>query len=246
MLLQNINQKIRLCFSLLLLASLALQAQQTPPPNQSTVSVTGAGTVSVQPDVILFDITLTHTASKTKQAQEVVNKAVNQALAIFKEAKIEDKNIKTTALRFQPEYDYRNSKRMLIGQRAEQAIRFSIENIATDSKRASDILDKLTAINGIELDRMEFDVKNKTEYYIKARNLAYQKALDKANQFAQLAGLKVVKPLRIEEDPGIIPFSFRNSQVMKETAMDMASGSTALPSGELEITTEITVVFIME
>jgi uncharacterized protein YggE len=217
---------------------------------QSTITVFGTGTVLAKPDLIQMTITLSNTAQTTKAAQEEVSRMVRQAMAILKNEAIEDKNISTTSLAFYSEYEYIN-KRVLIGQKAEQRISFSIDDIDTDSERVSRIIDQLILINGIELNQVNFNVKNNTEYFVRSRELAYQKAVDKANQYAELSNLKIKKALSISEE-GIQQISSLNNRLMNnqfyelQAAASDAAGSTIVPTGELEITTRILVVFLLE
>jgi len=230
----------------LLLSAIFISGCEKEMKTQSTISVLGTGTVLVQPDMIQMSITLSNVAETTKEAQEEVSRMVRQALGILKEANIEDRNISTASLTFRSEYEY-TTRRILIGQRAEQVIAFSIEDIGNNDEKVSLIIDRLIQINGIELNQVNFSVKNNTEYFAKSRELAFQKAVEKANQYAELANLKIVKVLSItdESSPQFSPAP-RVSNVMYDAAEASGSSSTALPSGELEITTRISVVFLLE
>jgi len=214
--------------------------------NRSTISVFGTGVVLAQPDMIQMSITLSKTAPTTKIAQEEVSKMTRQALAIFKEANIEDKNVSTASLTFNTEYDYSSGRRVLVGQRAEQRITFSIDDINNDNDKASVIIDQLIKINGIELNQLNFSVKNNTEYYIKSRELAFQKAVEKAKQYAELSNLKIIKVLSVsEEGTQQISPSHRSQNAFIESD-SFAGKSTVLPMGELEVTTKILVVFLLK
>ena len=217
---------------------------------ESTIAVIGAGTVMVQPDVMQMHITLSNVARTTQIASQAVNVMVRESLEILKEAGIEDKNIATAHLNFRSEYEYTH-RRILVGQRAEQGISFSIENIVNDNEKVSQIIDKLIQINGIELNYINFSVKNNAEHFVKSRDLAFQKATEKANQFANLSGRKICKVLSISEE-GMQPISpilnrsFQN-QIKEESAvMNDAAGSTVLPAGEIEITSRVIVVFLLK
>jgi len=177
-----------------------------------------------------------------------VSKMVRQALKIIKDAGIEDKNIMTASLNFRSEYNYRN-ERVLIGQRAEQSITFSVD-INNNSERVSEIIDKLIQINGIELNQINFSVKNNTDYFIKSRELAFQKAKEKAEQYAKLSNLKIIRVLNISEDINqqVLPI---NNRFMAANSMDMKAArgfdeSTVVPTGELEITSRVFVEFLLE
>jgi len=217
--------------------------------NQSTISVYGIGTVSVQPDIVQMSITLSNVAQTTKTAQEEVSRMVRQALQILKDANIEDKNINTASLSFSSEYEY-TTKRTLLGQRAEQRITFSIEGINGDNEKVSGIIDKLIQINGIELNQVNYSVKNTAEYFIKSRELAYKKAVEKANQYAELSKLKIIKVLSVSDQgtQQVSPMSNRlyNQQALYDEATARSGASTVLPIGELEITTNILVLFLLE
>jgi uncharacterized protein YggE len=96
---------------------------------------------------------------------------------------------------------------------------------------------------------VNYSVKNTTEYYVKSRELAYQKALEKANQYAELSNNKVIKVLSISDQgtQQVSPMSNRFSrQFADEMAMAGGDGSTVLPIGELEITTNILVLFLLK
>lgn len=217
--------------------------------NQSTVSVIGTGTVLVKPDMIRMNISLNKTAPTTKSAQEEVNKMVRQALDVLAEFNIEEKSINTASLTFSPEYEYRSNRRTLTGQNARQTITFSIDDIRSDSEKVSQIIDRIVQINGIELNQLDFNVKDNTEYFVKSRELAFQKASDKAKQYAALSGLTVAKVLSISEEGNqqTLPFNNRllnQSNFIAEMSPD--ASSTVLPSGELEITTKILAEFLLE
>jgi uncharacterized protein YggE len=229
----------------------ALAAGGCGAEKKSVITVYGIGVVSAQPDMVQMNISLQKTSPSTKQAQEAVTVMVRQALQILKDAGIEDKNITTASLRFSPEYEWNSSRRILLGQKAEQIITFSITNINSDSEKVSQVIDSLIQINGIELNQMSFSVKDNAALFARSRELAYQKAFDKAAQYAQLSGLKIVKTLNISEaeNPQVSPVSNRmfNQAMMSDTATaKAAAGSTALPAGEMEITSRILVEFLLK
>jgi uncharacterized protein YggE len=212
--------------------------------NQSSVSVSGIGTVTAEPDMIQMNVALSHSAQTTKAAQEEVSRRVKQTLQVLKDANIPDKNIQTASLSFSPEYDYAG-RRILVGQRAEQRIAFSMDDISDD--KVSGVIDQLILINGIELNQINFSVKDPTEYFAKSRELAFQKAMEKATQYAELSKLKVRKVLNISEDgPRQIMPLMNNMRMMDAAAGAKEMSSTALPIGELEVTTTISVMFLMD
>ena len=215
---------------------------------RSNIIVSGTGTVFAQPDTVQMHISLSHVAATTRQAQEEVGNMVRKALKILQDSGVEEKNIQTASLRFMPEYDWGSGKRVLLGQKAEQTIVFSVENL----NGVSGIIDQLIGINGIELQQMQFSVKDNSALYARSRELAWQKAREKAEQYAKLSGMKIAGTLGISEN-GNMPVSPVSQRAMFSNQMQdsfagaaAGDGSTVLPTGEMEITSRVSVEFLLK
>ncbi|MDR2807455.1 MAG: SIMPL domain-containing protein [Spirochaetaceae bacterium] len=216
---------------------------------QSTISVIGLGSVLAQPDTLQLSISLSNVAPTIREAHEKVALMVRRALEILKEEGIEEKNTATSSLRFNQEYEWQDNKRILIGRRAEQTITFSINDIQKDNAKAPRLLDKMTEIDSIVLNEISFSIKDTRDLFIRSRELAYQKAMEKALQYAQLSGLSIVKTSSITEmgspQVPVMSNSLYNQAAAQSAAADL-SGTTVLPTGELEITSQILVEFLLE
>ena len=212
----------------------------------STVIVSGIGIVLVQPDMVQMNINTSYTAQTMQQAKREVDNKMQQIINILKSDNIEDKDIKTVSLSYDREIEYMNGRNVLIGQRAHQAIIVTINDIINKPNRLPELLDKLTAIDRVVITNIIFDTLDKTELFTQSRELAYQKALDKANQYAELTGHKIVKALRVSEE--------RNRDIIRVAAHSNVSydgagystGAFPVPTGEQEVITEIIVTFLME
>lgn len=115
-------------------------------------------------------------------------------------------------------------------------------------ERFSSILDKITAIDKVEVQNIQFDIEHKTELFKQSRELAYQKAYDKAQQYAELSGRKIGKVLTISEAVSrdiAQTRAFQNNLMLKEETLDMAGGS-AVPTGEQGVSSEINIVFSLK
>jgi len=213
--------------------------------NQSTVSVSGIGTVLAQPDMVQMNINFSYVAQTTQQAKREVDINIRKILGILKESGIDDKDIKTVSLSYDAEMEYQSGRTVWVGQRAQQTIFVTLNDIATNPDKLPELLDSITAIDKVVIRDIIFDTKDKTELFRQSRELAYQKAFDKANQYAKLSGQKVVKVLTINEDRSRDIFRARFTS---NVAFDQAEGSTVhsqVPTGEQEITSEISVTFLL-
>ena len=227
---------------LFLLISCNSKVQET----QNSVSVSGIGTVLAQPDMVVMNVNFFHTAPTTKEAKKVVEQTMQQILKILHEENIEDKFVKTKSLNYDVEYDYRNARRVRIGQRAQQTIAVIINDMINTPERFSSILDKITAIDRVEVQNISFDIENKVELFEQSRELAYQKALDKANQYAKLSGRKIGKVLTISEGVSRDVAQTRANNLRLESTKEYLSDNSSVPTGEQGVTSEINVVFSLE
>ena len=229
---------------LLLMPSCNLNVRE----GQDSVSVSGIGTVLAQPDMVVMNIGFSHTAKTTKQAKTEVEQTMQQILNMLREENVEDKFVKTISLNYDVEYEYRSGRRVLIGQRAQQTIVVTINDMINSPERFSSILDKITAIDKVEVQNIQFDIENKTELFKQSRELAYQKAFDKARQYAELSGRKIGKVLTISEVVSrdvAQTRAFQNNLAFKDEALSMDAGS-AIPTGEQGVSSEINIAFSLE
>lgn len=217
--------------------------------DKQSVSVSGIGTVLTQPDMVQMSIGFSHTAATTKEAKNAVNKTMQQIISILKAENIEDKFVKTTWLNYDEEYEYRNGRRVRLGQRAQQTILVTVNDIVNTPERFSSILDKITAIDKVELQNINFDIENKTELYKKSRELAYQKAFEKAQQYAELSNSRIDGVLSISELGSrdvAQTRAYQNNYAAKEEALSDYGSSPTVPTGEKGISSEVNVVFLLK
>lgn len=216
----------------------------------STVTVSGVGTVSVVPDMVNMNISMNKTDRTTTLAQSAVNAMSGRALAILKESGIEDKDIRTASLRFNPEYEWSNGRSILTGQRAEQSINVAVRGIGQDAKKLARIIDRLAEIDGIVLNNIDFGIADNAGNFVDSRKLAFEKALQKAQLYAELSGLKVGRVLSLTEDGATEPTPLYRGGAINQTKMeasfDAGAASTMLPSGQMDVTSRISVTFLLE
>ena len=210
--------------------------------NQSSVTVSGIGSVLVTPDMVQMTINFSHVAATTREAKAEVDKRISQILGILKEEGIEEKDIKTISLSYETETDYVSGRAVTAGQRASQTMTVTVYNIVENPNKFPSLLDRITIIDRVSIRNIIFDTENKTEVFKQSRELAYEKALDKAKQYAELSGRKIAKVLTISEARSRDVFLSASNVAYDAVGF---KGGASVPTGEQEITTEITVSFLM-
>lgn len=215
----------------------------------NTISVSGTGTVMVQPDMAQVTIHFSHTAATTQEAKNAVTKAMRQVQSVLEEYKIEAKNIRTTSFSYDVEYEYVKGERVRLGQRAEQTLLVKVDNIDKNPSRISDILDRIATIDKVEVRGVQFDVENKTDLYRQSRALAYGKAYAKAAQYAELAHRTIRKAISISEySSQDVAYGNARSKISLNMAIEESAeyaDGISLPMGEQGVTSTVNVVFEM-
>jgi uncharacterized protein YggE len=57
--------------------------------------------------------------------------------------------------------------------------------------KASQLIDQVSRIDGIQINGINFDIEDRTHLFSQARTLAFEKAQQKAQELAKLAGIKI-------------------------------------------------------
>jgi len=209
----------------------------------SIISVEGNGFIEAEANILKISITVYKVTETIKESQEEVNKIVNNIINILKESNVNEKDIHTTSIEFQPNYTWENNSKKYTGQRVEQDLICVIENIQNNVNKVINILDKITINNNSIRLELHFGIKENRDMVIRCRELAYQDGFEKAKRYAELAGLKIVKALRISENESSSRYGSRS-----EVAACFCSigASTQLPMGKVEKSMTLYIDFIAE
>ncbi|MDR2509820.1 MAG: SIMPL domain-containing protein [Spirochaetaceae bacterium] len=207
-----------------------------------TVEVSATGTVMIAPDTVQINILYSNVAPTTKQAKDVVDKQIGVITGLLTAEGVAEKDVHTIALSYQEENEYRNGVAVRVGQRAEQALAVTIHDIINNPGRFPALLDKLSEIDRVVVNNIRFDVDNKTEHFKQARELAFKKAAEKAAQYAELSGHSLGTVLSIVEnrERDVV---YARQQNTAYAAVSRSAQGAAVPAGEQEISTDITVIF---
>lgn len=210
-----------------------------------TISVQGTGKVSVSPDIASFSITVSELGQTTAQAQQQTNAKIGTLLSFMRQAGIQEKDMKTTSLQFRPEYEWIDDKQVLVGQRVSQTLYVTVRGIDTESSPLASLLDAIGSVSDITMSSLSFSKEDPSAAYTQSRALAMEKAMQKASEYAQAAGMKLGKPLLIS-DQSINDYQISRSSTMLKASFDRESVLTEVPTGELLITSTVSVVFLLE
>jgi len=214
----------------------------------NTISVSGDGKVSAKPDMVQLNIGFQETASTSKEALAKVNDKISSAMKILKDNGISDADITTSNLSVYTQYDYSNSTRKIIGQQASENLEVKIKKIDDKATKAVKIIDELSTIDNLQMNGIYFDIEDKTALFTKAREMAFNKAEQKAQELAKLSKVKLSKPVSISDSTyDVTPVAVTNVAQFKSVSLDSASGGGAsIASGQMDITANLSILWGIE
>ncbi|NLO61065.1 MAG: SIMPL domain-containing protein [Spirochaetales bacterium] len=213
-----------------------------------TVSVSGSGMVKVSPDTATFSVSVSELGNTTAEARELVNSKIAEILDIIESNGIDTEDLTTMTISFNPEYEWIDSRQTLKGQRAYQSISVKVRDIEEDTRVLAKLFDDLGSVDNISVSSISFSREDTGEAYAKSRMLAVQKALQKATDYATASKMVVGKPLMISDsyDTDVMTVSPQNMYKAIEAVAFDSRVPTEIPTGDLEIVSNVSIVYEME
>jgi len=160
------------------------------------VTVTGEATVSVAPDISIIRIGVTSQGKTAREASDANAKQMTSVLAAIKDAGIADKDVQTSQLSLQPQYDpNKPGAAHLLGFQVTNRVTVKIHDIG----KLPSILDRAIAAGANEMSGIEFFVSEQSKLLDQVRDEAIADARRKAEIYAKAAGARVGRVVAISE-----------------------------------------------
>ena len=217
--------------SLLAIIFFAFAAAWPAAAAERLVTVTGEATISVAPDTSIIRIGVTSQGKTAREASEANAKQMTGVLAAIKGAGIADKDVQTSRLSLQPQYDPNKAG-------AAHLLGFQVTNQVTvkihDINNLPGVLDRAIAAGANEMSGIEFVVSEQSKLLDEARDEAITDAHRKAEIYAHAAGAKVGHVVAISESTaGSPPIAMQA----------LRAGSVPVAPGEQTLRAQVTVSY---
>jgi hypothetical protein len=224
---------LRILSAVLVIAASAL----APLPAQAAekidklVTVTGEATVAAAPDAAQIRIGVSSQGKTARAASDANVKDMTVVLAAIKESGVADRDIQTTSLSLQPQYDpNKTGGARLIGFQANNQVTIKVRDIG----QLPNILDRAISAGANEMSGIEFVVSEQSKLLDKARAEAIADARRKAELYANAAGMKVGRVMTISEEGTVPP---------PRTFQAVRAGAAAIAPGEQTLRAVVTVSY---
>ena len=189
--------RVLICAFVIAAAALAPFSAQAAERIDKLVTVTGEGTASAVPDNAVIRLGVSSQGKTARAASDANAKEMTVVLAAIKDSGVADRDIQTTSLSLQPQYEpNKTGAPRLIGFQANNQVTVKIRDIGA----LPTVLDRAIAAGANEMSGIEFVVSEQTKLLDKARAAAIADAHRKAELYANAAGMKVGRVMAISEE----------------------------------------------
>lgn len=210
----------------------------------NSITVQWEWKTDIKPDIFVFTISANEKWATTKEVNELLATKLSQAKEILKKNGVADKDITSTNISVYPNWEYTNNTSVQKWFLGNHGLTIKVRNI----ENAWPIIDSVSAINGLLVQWWSYDVDDKEKALESARKDAFENAQAKAEQLANLAGVKLWKPMSITDMTQNYPQPIPMYAGWREMAMDQkaVAPSTEINPGETTYTMQVNVMFAIE
>ncbi|MDO5504383.1 MAG: SIMPL domain-containing protein [Actinomycetia bacterium] len=219
-------------------AAAPVPAPSAPGTPTAGVTVTGHAVVQGTPDTLRLDIGVNVTDNTVDAALTRANEAATKLQATLADQGVADKDIQSTGLSVQPQYDYQASTATIVGYQVGHSYQVLLRNVDA----AGDVITAATTVSGddVVVNGISFELEDNADLLADARERAVADASLRAQQYADAAGRSLGQIVSISESIASTPAPhFDEGRV----AADTAAGSVPLAPGAQSVTVDVSVVF---
>jgi uncharacterized protein YggE len=221
------------------LAATHLHAQPAP----AQLSVQGEGYVEATPDLVIVDVTVSHTGKTLAEAKQQVDSIGNAVIRAADLHGIKNDDLQASKIQAAPEYDWNNGQRVLRGQQVTRQFELTLRDIDRYGALIQALADaEVTQINST---RMEFSKQEQLDNAALRKAIANARA--KAQEMAAAFDTRIKGVLNASESGGPgqpRPYEMRADFAKARTAS--GDGGAALQIGKQRIVKSVNAVFELE
>lgn len=234
------RNKIIFMLSVLILASVLTACGATtimtePRPPQRVMTVTGAGQVTLTPDIAYVYIGVRTEDENVGRAVSDNNRKAQAVMDALEHAGVATKDIRTTNFNLWPsdQYDEKGGKTGTI-----YVVENTVYVTVRDLPKLGDLLETAIQSGANNINGVQFDVAERTEAIAKARIAAVEDARKQAEEIASAAGVQLgaVQTISYYDTAPMAQDYGKGGGVRLEAAVPVSPG-------QMQITTTVTIVY---
>jgi uncharacterized protein YggE len=213
-----------------------------------SMQITGHGEVMATPDTAIVTSGVTSQGMTAKEALDANNADMKALIDTLKAAGIDSKDIQTSGFSVSPNYVYSDARDANGYQLPPKITGYTVYNgvtvIVHDIASLGAVLDQAVTVGANQISGVSFSVDDPAELYNEARKLAFADAHDKAELYADAAGVELGALSLISEMTGYNqppqPYAF------KAEAASMDRAVVPVEVGQLTFSIDVNVSWDLE
>ncbi|MCF6142378.1 SIMPL domain-containing protein [Flavobacterium sp. K77] len=213
------------------------QAQETKQIPQ--ISANGEGKVKVTPDQASISVTVETKGNNAKDVKKQNDTKIDAVLKFIKKMNVAPADFKTERVALNPQYDYEKKKH---SYNATQTIVILLRDLG----KYDELMEGLVNEGINRIDAVTFQSSKLAQYQSEARKLAMKDAKLKAEDYVSVLGQKVGKAFTIVDNSQTYYPQPMYAMMRKSEAMDVNEPRETLALGEITITANVMVSFILD
>jgi len=218
----------------------AQTAAQVQPIAGTRLDISATGEVSRVPDVAIISTGVVTRAATATAAIQQNAQQMNRVRAALKRAGIDDRDIQTSSLSLNPEYNYvQNQPPKLTGYQASNQLSVRFRDIGETGK----ILDALVSEGANQISGPNLTIDKPEAAMDEARVKAVAAGRARADLYARALGMRVVRLLSVSESGGYAVPPPMPMYARAEMAQD---ASTKIDPGEQKIQVGVSMSFELQ
>ncbi|ARB46305.1 SIMPL domain-containing protein [Alloalcanivorax xenomutans] len=199
---------------------------------RDTITVSGEGNVSGQPDIFNLQATARETGDDIATMKGRVDDQVKAMLDLADSLDIEEKDVTATDIRVTPQWQYQ-PERKLIGHEVAREVRFQVKGIEVYAELA----DGLTKLGLKDISPAGTDISNAAELNQQALEAAVEDARAKAEIVAKAADRKLGPAITINVQSQSHPVPMMRAAMAKDAVQE------SYRPGEQDLSAQVMVTF---
>ena len=228
--------------ALLALFAVACSAAEAAPAPQTqalprTITVIGEGTVRLRPDVAKMNVGVEARANTVSEAKAQVDEQMVAIMSALAEVGVDQADVQTS--HYGIYYERESRPAPVEGQSTEMKDGYLVSNLVLvtirDVDTAGDVLDAVVQAGANQVNGVTFTVSDESAWQSQAREEAMADARSRAEELAALSGVELGEIQSVSEVVGGL--------AVPMMAIERGIGGGGMTPGELELGTQIQVVF---
>ncbi|MDQ0957507.1 uncharacterized protein YggE [Streptomyces sp. B4I13] len=206
----------------------------------ATVTVTGEGSASAEPDLAVVGAGVEATAKTSQAAMDAQSGAAAALLAAVRAEGVADRDVHTESVSLHPVYDSTGGASRLTGYQAAQSFTVKVRQVSRTGKVLQAVTDAVG--DAARIGFVVFDVSDPAPLRARAREAAHADARAKAEQYARLSGRELGRLISLSEDASTTP------RPVPSAGDTPGAGMAAVPAapGEIRATATVTAVYALD